>query len=163
MLSWILDLVLSSIPSWIWLVSAASGLLIFFFTGILGYFTSIGPYIRFAKPVAGLTTLLCVFMYGGSGVQSMWEEKVKAEQEKVKLAEQKVKLAEEASADANKKLDEERKKKQKIITKYIDRIKEQIVVKREVIDAKCEVAPEAIEILNNAAKLNEALQSKDEK
>ena len=152
MLFWMLDLVLSHIPSWLWLVGAIAGLAGFFLSGILSHFPGVGVYARFIKPVAGLVTLACVFMYGGAGVQAMWEAKVAAAQAKVAAAEAE-------SNEANKKLDEERKKKQKVITQYIDRVKQEIIVKREVIDAKCEVTPEAITILNDAAKINDAAKT----
>lgn len=146
MLSWMLDLVLSHIPSWLWLVGAVSGIAVFLLSGILSHFPGVGVYAKFIKPVAGLVTLACVFMYGGAGVQAMWEAKIAAAQEKAAAAEAE-------SAEANKKLDAERKKKQQVITQYVDRVKQEIVVQREVIDAKCEVAPEAIKILNDAATL----------
>ncbi len=145
MLSWMLDIVLSSIPAWAWLAGAVGALAIYLLSGILSHFPAVGIYAKFIKPVSGLITLVCVFMYGGSGVQAMWEAKVAAAQEKVAEAEAE-------SAEANKKLDAERRKKQQVITQYIDRVKEQIVVQREVIDAKCEVGPESIKILNDAAR-----------
>ena len=146
MLSWILDMVLSSIPAWAWLAGAVGGIAVFLLSGILSHFPGVGIYAKFIKPVSGLVTLACVFMYGGAGVQAMWESKISAAQEKVAAAEAE-------STEANKKLDAERKKKQQVITQYVDRVKQEIVVQREVIDAKCEVAPEAIKILNDTATL----------
>lgn len=146
MLSWMLDLVLSHIPAWLWLVGSVTGIAVFLLSGILSHFPGVGVYAKFIKPVAGLLTLACVFMYGGAGVQAMWEAKVAAAQEMAAAAEAE-------SAEANKKLDVERKKKQQVITQYVDRVKQEIVVQREVIDAKCEVPPEAIKILNDAATL----------
>ena len=146
MLTWILDMMLSSIPAWAWLVGSAAGIAVFLLTGILSHFPGVGIYAKFIKPISGLATLVCVFMYGGAGVQAMWEAKVATAQEAVDKAEAE-------SAEANKKLDAERKKKQQVITQYVDRVKEQIVIQKEVIDAKCEVAPEAIKIINDAATL----------
>lgn len=146
MYSWMIDLVLSNIPSWLWLVGAGSGLGIFLASGILSHFPGIGIYAKFIKPVAGIVTLICVFMYGGSGVQAMWEEKVRLAQEE---ADRKAAKAEQLNKD----LEKERKKKQEVITKHIEVVKEKIVVQKEIIDAKCEVAPEAVNILNEAARL----------
>lgn len=146
MLSWIIDMVLSNIPAWVWMTGAVSGIVVFLLGGILSYFPIIDVYAKFIKPVAGIVTLVCVFMYGGTGVQALWEAKVAA-------AEARAAEAEKKSDQANKDLEAERRKKQKTITKYVDRIKQEIVVQREVIDAKCEVPPEAIKILNNAATL----------
>lgn len=145
MLSWMLDLALSNIPTWAWLAGAIGSLAVFLLSGILSHFPAVGIYAKIIKPISGLLTLVCVFMYGGAGVQAMWEEKAR-------LAQEAADQAALASAEANKKLDAERRKKQQVITQYIDRVKETIVVQKEVIDAKCEVPPEAVIILNDAAR-----------
>jgi hypothetical protein len=71
---------------------------------------------------------------------------------KVEQAEAKVAKAEAASKDANAKLEAKIKEKQKIRTEYITTVKERIVKETQIIDAECKVAPEAISILNDAAK-----------
>ena len=148
MLIWFIELVLDSIPTWIWPIGAISGLIVFLLSGIIVHFPAVGIYARFVKPVAGLITLFCVFMYGGAGVQAMWQSKVAAAQEKVKKAE-------EDSAAANAEIEKLKKKKQQVVTKYIDRIKQEIVVQKEAIDAKCQLPPEAVTIINGAARIKE--------
>jgi len=53
------------------------------------------------------------------------------------------------------KIEKLKKKKQQVVTKYIDRIKQEIVVQKEAIDAKCQLPPEAVTIINGAARIKE--------
>lgn len=96
------------------------------------------------KPLGGIAALVCVFMYGGSGVQAMWEEKVRVAQEEVD------KKAKEA-ADLNKKLSDERKKKQDVRVEYRDRVRTEIQVQREFIDKDCKIDPKVNELINKSA------------
>lgn len=145
MFSWMIDFVLSSIPSWFWLVGAGASLAVFFLSGILSHIPTISMYAKFLKPVAGILTLACVFMYGGAGVQALWEEKVRVAQE---IADRKAKESEEFS----KKLDEERKKKQKVRVEYYNTVKTEIKEVEKVINSKCEIDPKVPELLNKAAR-----------
>ena len=139
-----IDFVLSSIPSWFWLVGAGASLTAFLLSGVLSHFPGVGIYAKFIKPVAGVLTLACVFMYGGAGVQAMWEEKVRVAQE---VADRKAKESEEFS----KKLDDERKKKQKVRVEYYNTVKTEIKEVEKVINSKCEIDPKVPELLNKAA------------
>ena len=145
MFSWMIDFVLSSIPSWFWLVGAGVSLAVFFLSGIVSHIPTISMYAKFLKPVAGIITLACVFMYGGAGVQALWEEKVRVAQE---IADRKAKESEEFS----KKLDEERKKKQKVRVEYYNTVKTEIKEVEKVINSKCEIDPKVPELLNKAAR-----------
>jgi hypothetical protein len=71
---------------------------------------------------------------------------------KLEEAQSKVAKAEAESQEVNTKLESERKKKAKVRTEYITTVKERIVKETQIIDAECKVAPEAISILNDAAK-----------
>lgn len=145
MLTWLLDALLTAIPGWVWLVGGGSALAVYFTSGILSHFPLIESYAKFLKPVAGLLTLLCVFMWGGSGVQAMWEEKVRAAEEAAKIAEAK-------AAQLNEDLKEERKKKGQVRVEYRDRVKYEIREVAAKIDSKCQIDPVVIEKLNKAAK-----------
>lgn len=98
-----------------------------------------------AELVGVLLLIAGSFLYGGYGTEMMWRERV-AEMEA------KVKVAEERSQQVTVKIQEKVVYKTKIVKQqevvYIDRIKE-IATK---IDEKCEVAPEALDILNKAAE-----------
>jgi hypothetical protein len=144
LLSWILEAFLSSLPAWLWLVGSGAGLGIYFASGILSHVPAISPYARFLKPLAGIVALVCVFMYGGAGVQAMWEEKVRLAQEEAKIAEAK-------AEQLNKDLSVARQKKTEVRVEYRDRVKTEIREVATVIDAKCDVDPIAVEKLNKAA------------
>jgi hypothetical protein len=145
MLTWLLELFLSSIPSWAWLASGVAALVIFLLSGILSHVPSLGIYAKLIKPVSGIVTLVCVFMYGGAGVQAMWEEKVRLAQEE---ADRKAAMA----LQLNKDLDVERKKKQKVRVEYYATVKTEIKEVEKLIDAKCEIDPKVPELLNKAAR-----------
>lgn len=95
--------------------------------------------------IIGIAVLVCgVYLFGGYGVEMSWRDKVKE-------LEGKIKIAEEKSAEVNTVIKEKIVYKTKVIKEkeieYIDRIKEV----EKIIDAKCEVDPAAIDILNKAA------------
>ena len=83
-------------------------------------------------------------MFGSYGTEMLWRERVKE-------LEAKIKIAEEKSAQVNTVIKEKIVYKTKVIKQkeieYIDRIKEV----EKIIDAKCEIDPAAIDILNKAA------------
>ena len=144
MLTWVLDLFLSSIPSWAWLAGGAGGLTVFLLSGILSHVPALGTYARLLRPISGIITLACVFMYGGAGVQAMWEEKVRIAQEEAN------RKAEEARK-FNEDLEAERKKKAQVRVEYRDRVRTEIREVEKLIDAKCEIDPKVPELINKAA------------
>ena len=145
MFTWLIDMFLSALPAWLWLVGAGGGLAVYFLSGILSNFPPVKPYTLFLKPVGGIVALLCVFMYGGSGVQAMWEEKVRIAQEE---ADRKAAMAQQLNED----LDKERKKKAQVRVEYRDRVRTEIQQVETVINSKCEIDPKVPELLNKAAK-----------
>ena len=96
------------------------------------------------KPLGGLAALVCIFMYGGSGVQAMWEEKVRIAQEE---ADRKAQQAQQLNKD----LEKERKKKAEVRVEYRDRVRTEIKEVEKIIDAKCEIDPKVVDLLNKAA------------
>lgn len=144
MFTWLIDAVLSTIPAWMWLVGAGAGLAAFFFASIFSHFPPLKPYMMFVKPLGGVAALICVFMYGGSGVQAMWEEKVRIAQE----------AADKKAAEAeilNKKLSEERKKQGQVRVEYRDRVRTEIQTQKEFIDKDCKLDPKVPALINKAA------------
>ena len=144
MLTWLLEQFLSSIPSYLWLFGAGGSLGVYLLSSVLSHLPAISTYAKLLKPVAGIVALLCVFMYGGAGVQAMWEEKVRVAQEE---ADRKAAMAQQLNED----LAKERKKKAQVRVEYRDRIKTEIQVQREVIDKDCRIDPKVPELLNKAA------------
>lgn len=145
MFVWLFEQVVSLIPATMWIVGIGAALGVYFFSGILTHVPGVATYARFVKPVAGIVALLCTFMYGGAGVQAMWEEKVRIADEQRQVAEAK---AEQLNTD----LTAERKKKTDVRVEYRDRVRTEIRQVAVQIDAKCDVDPLAVDKLNKAAK-----------
>lgn len=110
----------------------------------LNFLPTLKPY-RLPLQLVGSALAICgVYFYGGYSNEMQWRAKVDEAQAKVAKAE-----AESKSAN------------QKIKTVYVDRVKvvkeKQIVIEKQIVevaakmDAKCEVIPEALNILNDAA------------
>jgi hypothetical protein len=149
MFDWIIHHILASLPVWFWPAIAGTGLLMYFFAGILTKFRGLKLYGWLIKPVAAVVFVLGVFMFGGAGVTAIW-------QEQIKQAQAQVDLAVVASKTANDKLDKVRKQKNKVIVQRQVVIHDRIVKDSAKIDATCRVAPEAIQDLNDAATNPEA-------
>ena len=103
------------------------------------------PYEKFVKIGGIILLVLGVWFRGGYDVEIEWREKVRE-------LEAKIALAEEQSKTANAKIQTKIVEKTKVIHDLQIVIKEKIVEKEKIIDAECKVAPEAIDILNEAAK-----------
>jgi hypothetical protein len=144
-IQWMFSLVPDAVLNWVYWAIIAVGI-----TGIaagwIGKWIPVyGNYARFLKPLGVALLVLGVWLRGGYDTEMAWRAKVADVQAQVEAAEA-------ASALANRGLVEERKKKAKVRTEYITTVKERIVKETQVIDAECKVAPEAISILNDAAK-----------
>jgi energy-coupling factor transporter transmembrane protein EcfT len=129
------------------LIAGAIGTFFTFFIlhRVVRWLPSLAPYHLLLQIVSIVLLVAGVYFKGGYGVEMEWREKVRIAQEKAAIAEAQAK-------DLNTKLNAEIKKKQKVIVEnrvvYRDRIKEV----EKIIDAKCEIAPEAVDIHNAAAK-----------
>jgi len=140
---------LSFIPD-AWLLWAVHGITIAGAIGLVAaFFLTKIPFVKnYGLMLKGISTLLFivgVFFEGGYATEKSWRDRSAAMQ-------QQVKESEEAAKKNNERI------KTQIVTK-IEYIKQnQIVVQEKIkevekiVDAKCELAPEAIEILNSAAK-----------
>ena len=142
---WMFSLIPDSILNWVYWFIIGVGIT-GMFAGWFGKFIPMyGKYVGILKPVGIILVILGVWLRGGYDTEMAWRAKVEE-------AEAKVAKAEAASQEVNTKLETERKKKAKVRTEYITTVKERIVKETQVIDAECKVAPEAISILNDAAK-----------
>ena len=116
---------------------------------VVGFFGSkipfVGTYARMIQ-IASII-LFCIGLYwkGGYSVEADWRERV-AEMEA------KIKIAEEKSKEANVVIETKYKDRVKKITETRDIIVEKIKINEKIIDAKCELDPLVISILNEAAK-----------
>lgn len=110
-----------------------------------------GNYAKFLKPLGVVLIALGLYLKGGYDTEMAWRAKV--EEAKAKVAE-----AEKASESLNKKLAEEKKKKEKVRVEYYNTVKTQIKEVEKIIDGECKLDPKVNEIINKAAKNPEAKQ-----
>lgn len=141
--------ILNFLPTWIAYIITligATGLLVSFFTG---YFTRFFPQLlSFKIPLQIISVgilLFGVYLSGSLSNQEMWEARVKDMEEKVNIAEGKAK-------ETNTKIEYKFMEKVKVVKDVQVVLQEKIKEVEKVIDAKCEVPPQAIELLNAAAK-----------
>ena len=106
----------------------------------------ISNYGRLVKPIGMILLVVGIFLEGMNWNERGWQARIKEIQEKVKIAEQQ-------SKDANDKLDLALKEKNKVIKEKQVVIQQKIKEVQVKVDAECKVAPEAINILNEAARM----------
>jgi hypothetical protein len=105
----------------------------------------IGGYANIIKYVS--IALLCIGIYwkGGYSVEQEWRQRVAELEEKVKDAEAK-------SQQTNVVIETKIRERTKRVVETRERIVQKIKEVEKVIDAKCELDPSVISILNEAAK-----------
>ena len=105
----------------------------------------VGTYATIIKIVS--IVLFCIGLYwkGGYSVEEDWRQRV-AEMEA------KIKIAEEKSKEVNTVIETKYKDRVKKVTETRNIIVEKIKINEKIIDAKCELDPVVISILNEAAK-----------
>lgn len=116
---------------------------------VVGFFGSkipfVGTYARMIQIASIIIFCIGLYWKGGYSVEADWRERV-AEMEA------KIKIAEEKSKEANVVIETKYKDRVKKITETRDVIVEKIKINEKIIDAKCELDPMVISILNEAAK-----------
>ena len=116
---------------------------------VVGFFGSkipfVGTYARMIQIASIIIFCIGLYWKGGYSVESDWRERV-AEMEA------KIKIAEEKSKEANVVIETKYKDRVKKITETKEVIIEKIKINEKIIDAKCELDPVVISILNEAAK-----------
>jgi hypothetical protein len=144
-IQWMFRIIPDAILNWVyWAIIAVgvSGM----FAGWFGKFIPVyGRYAGFIKPVGIALVILGVWLRGGYDTEMAWRAKVEEAQAKVAKAEA-------DSKEVNTKLEAKIKEKQKVRVEYYATVKERIVEKEKLIDAKCELDPAVPKILNDAAK-----------
>ena len=124
------------------LVTGLIGMVIGFIGGKLPF---VGTYATIIKIVSII--LFCIGLYwkGGYSVEEDWRQRVAEMEEKVRIAEEK-------SKEVNVVIETKYKDRVKKITETRNVIVEKIKINEKIIDAKCELDPAVISILNEAAK-----------
>jgi len=142
-------MILWLLSSWIsYIVHAALivGVVGTFFGSILNKVPFINNYAAILRAIALPLFIVAVFAEGYLYASKSWIEEAKKYEEKVKVAEQQ-------SKDANTKLSKELADKNKEIKQQQVIIKEKIKEVQVKVNTECKVAPEAINIHNEAAKI----------
>jgi len=146
---WLLTLLPDSLLAWAVNTVLIAGIIgvvaSFFFDYVARWLPATAPYQLVIKIVSIILLVSGVYFKGGQAVEMAWREKVSELEAKVAIAEEK-----------SNKINNE------IKTVYVDKIKvikeRQIVVEKQIvevaakIDATCEISPETLDILNEAAK-----------
>ena len=132
-LIWIIDLLL---------VGGLIGIVVGFFGSKIPFVSTYARIIQIASII-----LFCIGVYwkGGYSVEADWRQRVAELEEKVKDAEEK-------SRQTNVVIETKYRDRVKKVTETRERIVEKIKEREKVIDAKCELDPAVISILNEAAK-----------
>ena len=148
MLAFIPDAFLALVINTVLITGIVGFLASFFFGYVVRWLPAIAPYHLLIQVVSIVLLVAGVYFKGGYSVEMAWREKVTELEAKVAIAEQQ-------SKEAN----------TQIQTVYVDRVKvvkqKQIVIQEKIktveakIDSICKVAPEAIDILNEAANPGE--------
>jgi len=145
MLSFVPDSFLLYVINTVLLVGAVSSFITFFaINRLLRWFPVIAPYYLILQILSAALLVGGIYFKGGYGVEMSWREKVKE-------AEAKVAIVEEQSRVLNQKLEEERKKKQKVRVEYYNTVKTEIKEVEKIIDGKCVLDPKVNELHNKAA------------
>jgi len=145
LLTFLPDSLLMYIVNGILVAGAVSFFLSFFVLHkILNKFPALAPYHLIIQIVSVVLLVSGIYFKGGYSTEMLWRERVKE-------AEAKVAVVEEQSRELNAKLEEERKKKQKVKVEYYNTVKTEIKEVEKVINAKCEVDTKVNELHNKAA------------
>lgn len=141
--------ILNFLPTWIAYVIAAigaAGLVGSIFAGFLSRFFPQLLVIKIPLQIVSVLVLVFgVYLSGGIANQEMWEARVKEMEKKVEIAEQKAK-------ETNTKIEYKYIDKVKVVKEVQVVVQEKIKEVEKIIDAQCTVPPEALDILNMAAK-----------
>ena len=142
---WLLHLLPDSFLIWIINILITGGLI----GMVVGFFGTKIPFVSTYARVIQIASIIafCIGLYwkGGYSVEQDWRERV-AEMEA------KIKVSEEKSKEINTVIETKYKDRVKKITETKEVIVEKIKVNEKIIDAKCELDPMVISILNEAAK-----------
>ena len=156
MLSFIPDSWLLMLVNTILLLGIVATFLSFFVINrILRYFPPLANWHTLIQVVSVVILLAGVYFKGSYATEAEWREKVAEWKAKADELQAKVDAAAIESSNLNKRLEEERKRKQKVRTEYINTVRTELkeVEVQKIINAECKVDPKATELLNKAAQL----------
>ena len=142
---WILHLLPSSFILFIVYLVLGAGVALTVLSYLIRWIPGIAAYKTPAR-VAGIVLLVCgVYFYGGYSTEMQWRERVEEMEAKVADAEQK-------SIKTNTVIKKVYVDRVKIVKQDVVVVQEKIREVEKLIDKDCKVAPEAIQLLNEAAR-----------
>jgi uncharacterized membrane protein YraQ (UPF0718 family) len=129
------------------LIAGAIGTFLTFFIlhRIVRWLPALAPYHLILQIISIVMLVAGVYLKGGYGVEMEWREKLR-------IAEERARAAEEQAKVVNEKIVTVYKDRVKVVTETKVVIQEKLKEVEKIIDAKCEVVPEAIDLHNAAAK-----------
>lgn len=146
LIGWIPDSLLAYAVNILLVVGAVSAFLSFFIIHrVVRWFPALAPYHLLIQIVSAVLLVAGLYFKGGYGVEMMWRERVAELEAKVKESEEKAK-------QVNEKIVIQYKDRVKVITDTKVVVQEKIKEVEKVVDAQCKITPEAVNILNEAAK-----------
>jgi hypothetical protein len=154
MLSFVPDALLVYIVNAILFAGAIGTFLTFFILHrIVRWVPAIAPYHLILQIISIVLLVAGVYLKGGYGVEMEWREKLRIAEDRARAAEEQAKVVNE-----------------KIVIQYRDRVKtvkENVIVYQDrikevekIINQECKVAPQVINIHNDAAKNKKAEANK---
>jgi hypothetical protein len=143
---WQIMWMLALLPDWFWHVLTLSGVIAVAAAWFLKRIPFVSQY-NLPLKIAGIAVILLgIWMEGGLANEAKWQAKVAD-------LEAKVKEAEEKSQKTNIEIRTKVVEKVKVVKEVQVVIQDRIVKVKEKIDAECKVAPEAVSIHNDSAKM----------
>jgi len=136
---------LNFLPFWVFHLITLAGIIGLVAGFVLGMIPLINRYKIPIQIVSILLLVVGIYMEGAISNEEKWQALVKE-------MEAKVAIAEEKSKNANAKIEYKFLDKVKFVDKTQVVIQEKLKEVEKVIDAKCEIDPSVISILNEAAK-----------
>ena len=142
---WLISLLPDSMMVWLVHLITLAGLAALGISFFLSNIPWIGQYGKILKIAGAIALVLGIYFEGGVATEQKWRDRVTE-------LEAKVKEAEEKSAVVNEVVKTKIVNKVKVVKEREIVVQEKIKEVEKLVDAKCEVPKEAIDILNEAAK-----------
>jgi len=142
---WQIMWMLALLPDWVWHILTLGGVVAVFAAWVLKRIPFVSQYNLLLKIAGTFAVVIGIWFEGGIANEAKWQAKVAD-------MEAKVAKAEAESKEANENIKTQVKTKIKVVKEVQVVIKERIREVEKRIDADCRVDPEAISILNDAAK-----------
>jgi preprotein translocase subunit SecF len=145
---WLIQFLPTAVMDWLIDITIVVGLAVTVLSFVLTVIPLVNVYRTWFK-VAGIVLLTVgVYFKGGSVVEHEWRARVAELEDKVREAEAR-------SAETNTVIQTRWRERTKVIKQQQVVYQDRVVKEREVIDRQCTVTPQAISILNDAARVKQ--------